>query len=905
MKQLLPIFIVLFSVQTHCQEPNILRYPSGDNEIDSLRIAINRMPTDRTNYNTRILMMKLWAVTLQQQGVNLGKAYMEVDQHLNRFSKWNPVFKGGEEQIYTDADIKEFAKVVKNGYAELDRLQERLHQNDELAGFEHKLIIENENSEKAEKNNIDWSNYRGNAQRTGFTGADGPIHGVTAWKFPVGLRWESKPVVVENNVYLTSPGMRNILWTLDLETGKVKNLSTHIPKMKGDQLYSTPAMASTPVVLNDYVLLREMGSRGNKGISKHIVFINRKTGKVDRKMEAGHVDYRAGFVSLEANEKYTVYSFAVHDIEERPPLCSPMTRIIAKDTKTGNRLWDFNIGPHYAAPLLDDSFVYVGTGTGDVFCLDVSGKYGPASAKRIKWQFQAEGSVNRKTVISNGCLYFGDNAGNIYCLDKNSGDLKWKYKSKEIEENAFRQFTTPTIQNGLLFIGAAFKKMLILDAKSGDFVDEYPTSDWVKSRPVAFNNDVYISSMNGEVSKLTMKGRSFSEVWKVKATNHFVYGELTFAKGKLLFTDSDLFAYALDAKTGTELWKHSIIKSFQKEDGYRILTDQIAGGAYYESKPTAIDGTVLIGTPSGFVYAIDAVTGKEKWKFEVGGAVSGAPIVDQGKVYIGTEGAEEDFYCLDLKTGNVIWKQLVSWVWGSANVSEGLVYVPGVDGYVNCLDGDTGAIIWRYRTERSTCTEPLIIEDYVYFGSWDHYLYKFHKKTGEFIWKYQLSGGSDSGAPISGEGKIFLPVGGGVFRCLDPTTKKVLWTPDLKGKMYNVTPGYHDGKVYLSCLNGRGIGGIPIGAEVFSVDAKNGMLNWTFNGGGGLTGPVIGANNRIYFASTVSPYVYCVDEKGNGDGTTGLYWKVRMDNKTEESVPALYNGMLYVLNSGGYLTAIK
>ncbi len=34
-----------------------------------------------------------------------------------------------------------------------------------------------------------------------------------------------------------------------------------------------------------------------------------------------------------------------------------------------------------------------------------------------------------------------------------------------------------------------------------------------------------------------------------------------------------------------------------------------------------------------------------------------------------------------------------------------------------------------------------------------------------------------------------------------------------------------------------------------------------------LTAPVV-AGGRVYFGSLTSPYIYCVDEKGNGDGTT-------------------------------------
>ncbi len=68
------------------------------------------------------------------------------------------------------------------------------------------------------------------------------------------------------------------------------------------------------------------------------------------------------------------------------------------------------------------------------------------------------------------------------------------------------------------------------------------------------------------------------------------------------------------------------------KEGERILSDQIAGGAYYQSKPTAANGTVYFGTPARFVYAVDAESGKEKWKFELGGSISGAPTYDQGRI---------------------------------------------------------------------------------------------------------------------------------------------------------------------------------------------------------------------------------------------------------------------------------
>ena len=87
---------------------------------------------------------------------------------------------------------------------------------------------------------------------------------------------------------------------------------------------------------------------------------------------------------------------------------------------------------------------------------------------------------------------------------------------------------------------------------------------------------------------------------------------------------------------------------------------------YYQSKAIAADGQIFIGTPSRFIYSLDAETGEEIWKYEIGAAISGAPVYDNNKIYIGQQGGEDDFYCLDAKTGKLIWKQNIGWVWGSA-----------------------------------------------------------------------------------------------------------------------------------------------------------------------------------------------------------------------------------------------
>ncbi|MAT75782.1 hypothetical protein CMK14_11630 [Candidatus Poribacteria bacterium] len=83
------------------------------------------------------------------------------------------------------------------------------------------------------------------------------------------------------------PGMRNIMWKLALDTGQVLDVTRQVARIKGDQLYSVSYLASTPAVLEGYILLREMGSRGNRGDTKHVVYIDKKPERSMRRSTPG------------------------------------------------------------------------------------------------------------------------------------------------------------------------------------------------------------------------------------------------------------------------------------------------------------------------------------------------------------------------------------------------------------------------------------------------------------------------------------------------------------------------------------------------------------------------------------------------------------------------------------------
>jgi outer membrane protein assembly factor BamB len=367
----------------------------------------------------------------------------------------------------------------------------------------------------------------------------------------------------------------------------------------------------------------------------------------------------------------------------------------------------------------------------------------------------------------------------------------------------------------------------------------------------------------------------------------------------------DHWTYCLDGK-GEEIWRHSNLSAFINDEGERIYTDQFSGGTWYQSKPTAHRGKIFFGNPAGFLFGLDAESGEEIWKFEMGAAISVGPACMDGKIYAGQQGGERFFYCLDAEDGSLIWKQTLpgGWVWGSATVDESLVYVPTVNGYAVCLDGETGHIIWMYPTAKSVPAEPAIDGDLVYFGSWSRSLYAFNKKTGKIVWK-TMGVGLDSGTLIAKDGKIYVPHHDNIFKYVDARTGEVLCEGNLneqeKGNYsnFNASPAFHNDRAIFTARVGMGLVGVPVHTTVYCVDAETGKIHWTFPDGGGLSAPGI-ANGRVYIGSANSPFFYCLDLDD-----ADINWIYKIGNRIEESTLCIYRDKVYLLSADGYVHAVE
>ena len=138
--------------------------------------------------------------------------------------------------------------------------------------------------------------------------------------------------------------------------------------------------------------------------------------------------------------------------------------------------------------------------------------------------------------------------------------------------------------------------------------------------------------------------------------------------GVMYTTGSWSVVFALDARTGKQLWKWDpqVPRSF----GQKACCDVVNRGvAIYKGK-------VYVGTLDGRLVALDAGSGKVLWEAvtvdqSLPYTITGAPRVVKGKVLIGNGGAEM-----------------------------------GVRGYISAYDAETGKMAWRFYTVPGDPSKP-------------------------------------------------------------------------------------------------------------------------------------------------------------------------------------------------------
>ncbi len=310
-----------------------------------------------------------------------------------------------------------------------------------------------------------------------------------------------------------------------------------------------------------------------------------------------------------------------------------------------------------------------------------------------------------------------------------------------------------------------------------------------------------------------------------------VFSSPAISNGVLYVGSSDHFLYALDLSSGTQKWK------FKTES--RIT-----------SSPAVAQGLVYVASYDGNLYAVDVLTGQEKWKFKTEGEhrfaakhLHGAspvaetmpdpfdfylssPVVWNGAVYFGS--GDTHIYALDASSGKLKWKfQTGNVVHASPAISAGVLYVGSWDSYFYALDAATGAEKWRFKTGEDEDTHnqvgiqssAAVANGIVYFGCRDSNFYAVDAATGKQRWAFSNKGSWVIASPAVLDGKVYFATSDtGLFHVLDAQSGAPVFSLDFKQWPMFSSPALAGGFAYIGSHSGK----------LFAIDLKTQKPAWTF-----------------------------------------------------------------------------
>lgn len=449
----------------------------------------------------------------------------------------------------------------------------------------------------------------------------------------------------------------------------------------------------------------------------------------------------------------------------------------------------------------------------------VSLEFDLESGDNVLWSANLGSQTYGNPTVAEGRVYVGTNNGAGYrkkypsdidlgvllCFDEKSGEMLWQLSREKLPAGRVNDWplqgicSTPVVENERVYVVTNRCELMCLDAKGftdgkndGKYQDEVDSEandadiiwsldmidqlgvfphNLATSSPVIHENLVYILTSNGV-------DEAHLQVPSPRAPCFL----------------------AVDIQTGEVVWEHN-----QPFDG-------ILHGQWGSPAIGVVDGRALVFMPGGdgWLYAHDAKTGDEVWKFDLNPKDS---IWELGGA--GTRNAI-------VATPVFIDNSVILAVGQDPEHGEGVGHLWRIDasktGDVSAQLGDretagepnpNSAVIWHYGgveqgadepTFRRTMSTVAVTDGMVFAADLSGFLHCISLKSGQRHWEHDLLSGV-WGSPLVADGKVFLGNEDGTLTVFKAAKEKAEVLAEKSTVNYSSiysTPTFANGNMYLT-----------------------------------------------------------------------------------------------------------
>lgn len=148
------------------------------------------------------------------------------------------------------------------------------------------------------------------------------------------------------------------------------------------------------------------------------------------------------------------------------------------------------------------------------------------------------------------------------------------------------------------------------------------------------------------------------------------------------------------------------------------------------AQPLLVDEVLYFTSLDHHLYAVNARTGGELWTLDLGGAVPSEPVYANGRLYVGSFARQ--IYEVSPRGEIINSYETEDWVWGAPTIVDGILYAADLAGNVYALDTTANLReIWRVQAATMAIRpSPLVTQNYVLVASRDQRLYWLNRRDG-------------------------------------------------------------------------------------------------------------------------------------------------------------------------------
>jgi outer membrane protein assembly factor BamB len=319
----------------------------------------------------------------------------------------------------------------------------------------------------------------------------------------------------------------------------------------------------------------------------------------------------------------------------------------------------------------------------------------PAAATRLlhqsqpverRWAFTEPGLsyMNTPSVGTDGAVYTGSFNHSAYAVDSSDGSLKWHLKTHSHVDGS----PTPSLDGKRTYTNSRDLHLYVNDAASGKTLHRIEVGALFDAPTAGPGGRAYVATMRGLVACSDRKNKP---LWKFNGD----VDELCFMARPTVGADGTIFASCMEGRIyalspdGVEHW------CFPR-DGSRV-------GSIFAPAALSPDGSLLFqGTFDHKIYAIDTRSGEQRWSYDSGAAVDGAPAVTpSGVVVFGNK--DGMLTALDADSGALRWSR--AWKPAAEDAAcvgpDNTLLLPDESPAVVVLDASTGEERYRVPTEHT------------------------------------------------------------------------------------------------------------------------------------------------------------------------------------------------------------